>query len=226
VSLTTRYRELGSQRIVVKPFVGSKAVSGTVELESTAYLDASAGRAEFQIKMKRGWGAPQNYQVFGMKKGLLMLNLGAAGSNSQFEGKLGTVGGLLGGGIGRAIGYAVEHASESPLSQPDSVYTRFSDAKLVEKAREHKGSLVADYDEITSVSIDQPSVMQSLTRGGAVAGMITVHEKTLGKMIWDVCDQASLHSAFEFLPAKLGDKVRVKIEYDPAKLRYVRRSDR
>ena len=202
-------------------------MSGTIELQSSSYLTASSGRPEFQIRMKHGWNGLQKYHVVALNNGLLMLNIGATvAATGQFDGTLGFVGGLLGGKLGRVLGDAFAKASESTLAMADSDFSMCSDDELIQKARtrEHKGSLVAAYDEIEAISIDPCGTASAWTRGGAVAALITVRETTLGKMTWEMCDLQSLLVASEFLPAKFGDKVSCNIEYDRESLKFVPRN--
>ncbi len=201
-------------------------MSATIELQSSRLLDASSGRSEFQIRMRRGWGGLQKYHVVGLQQGLLLLNIGSTvASAGQFDGTMGRVGGLLGGRFGRLFGNALEKACETPLGMADNNYSMLSDDELIEKAkgRDHKGSLVAMYDEINSISIDKRGMAAAWTRGGSVAALVTVNEQSLGKMTWEICDQQSLVSVIEFLPARLGDKVQCNIAFDPESLRIVPR---
>ena len=198
-------------------------MAGSLALESSFFLKAGGGRPEFEIRMKRKSSYNQAYQVFGLEKGLLMLNMGHAGSNSQLNGDFSLAGGLLGGGIGRLIGNAIESASEVTMMESESKFTRCSDAELIDLARELKGSLVAKYDEITSISIDAPGFLDVICRGGSVAGIITVKEQTLGKMTWEICDVNSLATAFEFLPAKFEEITRVNAVMENGGTRLVKR---
>lgn len=203
-----------------------ETVTGTIELQSTNYLNAGGGRIEFQIRMKRGWGALQKYHVIGLKNGLLLLNIGATvASTGQFDGTLGLAGGLIGGKLGRAFGNALETASESPLSMADNNFSMCSDDELIQKAKStnHKGSLVCTYDEIDSMSIDKRGTVGAWTRGGVVAALITVRTQSLGKMVWEVCDQQSLLTASEALPAKLNGKVECNVIFDRATMKFVQR---
>jgi len=199
-------------------------MNGTMELQSSSYLKAGGGRIEFQIRMKSGWGALQKYHVIGLKNGLLLLNIGATVPTSgQFDGTLGLAGGLLGGKLGRAFGNALEKASESPLSMAENNFSMCSDDELIQKAKskEHRGSLVCTYDEIDSMSINKRGTASAWTRGGVVAALITVQEQRLGKMVWEVCDQQSLLTACESLPAKLSGKVECNVTFDHETMKFV-----
>ena len=199
-------------------------MTGAVQLQSSSFPNASGGRPEFQVRMKRKSSFHQSYQVFGLENGMLMLNLGHAGSNSQLNGDASLAGGVVGGVIGRMIGNAIESASEVTMTELESHFTRYSDSQLIDMAREMKGSLVAKYDEIDSMSIDAPGFLDAICRGGSVAGIINVKDRTLGKMTWELCDVHSVNIAFEFLPAKLGNIVRVNATMAADGMRLEKRS--
>lgn len=201
-------------------------MSGSLQLQSSDWLNSANSRASFQIRMKRGWGGLRKFHIVGMKNGLLLLNVGGTSDTTgQFDGTLGAAGGLLGGKLGRALGNALEKASESPLAMAEDDFSMCSDEELIKKAksREHKGSLVCSYDDIESVTIDKRGTVEAWTRGGAVAGVIKVRERLLGKMTWEVYDQQSLITASEFLPAKLGERAVCNLEFDRESMSFVER---
>ena len=195
-------------------------MGGTIELQSSRFQNACGGRPEFQVRMKRG--ATHDYHVFGLKNGLLLLDLAFAKMNQSggntYDGTLGFLGGVLGGRVGRLIGDALESAGESPWGEAEHNFAGYSDRELVEIAGRQKGTLIAPYEDIQSVVIDKPTMWDTWTRGGAVAALISVREKTLKKMTWEIRDVQSLITACQFLPAKLGERVNLKMSFDPESL--------
>ena len=195
-------------------------MSGSIELQSRRFQNACAGRPEFQVRMKRG--ATRDDQVVGLKNGLLLLDLAYAdighSAGSTHDGTLGTIGAVFGGRVGRMIGDALESAGASPLGEATNNFAGYSDGDLVEMARKQKGTLIAPYDDIQSVVIDKPTMWETWTRGGAVAALISVREKVLKRMTWEIRDLQSLITACQFLPAKLGERVNMKMEFDPESL--------
>ena len=177
-------------------------MSGSIALESTGYLDPSAGRPEFQVRLKRGLSSPADYHVVGLQNGLLLLNIGLMPAQDHC-GALGD----LGGRVGRVLGEALDNACETTLAEAENNLSRYSDQQLIALARESRGNLIALYDDA--------DFMTRLIRGGAVGAVLSVREKTLGKMKWEVRDHQSLLTVCEFLPAKLGERVTVNLKSDP-----------
>ena len=170
------------------------------------------GRAEFSIRMKRG--GTYDYQVFGLKNGLLLLNLAYSDIDTggeHFDGTIGSLGGMVGGRLGRLIGDALESAGQSPTGDSGIDFSHHSDESLVELARRQKGTLIASYDDIESGWIAEPTAWEVWTRGGAVAALVTIRERQLKKMVWEIRDLKSLVTATEFLSTKLGERFTAKI---------------
>ena len=184
-------------------------MSGHVPLTSQA---KQAGRAEFSIRMKRG--GTYDYQVFGLKNGLMLLNLAycdARPGPEHFDGTIGSLGGMVGGRLGRLIGDALESAGQSPAGESGIDFSDHTDEALVELARKQKGTLIAPYDDIDSALIAEPTAWEVWTRGGAVAALLTIRERQLKTMVWEIRDLKSLVTASEFLSAKLGERFSAQI---------------
>ena len=108
----------------------------------------------------------------------------------------------------------------------ESDHSRYSDDELLQMARERKHSMVVPYDDIASVSIDLPGVFDKISQGGSLVGWITLREKTLGKLKMEIRDLLSMAAAIEAFPLRVGDRVKVNVDFDEENYEFVRKRAR
>jgi hypothetical protein len=191
-------------------------------LQTSSYFDGKSDRPEFEVSMRRPFAGYRRYKVIGFETGFLLLDLGRfkagpGGGNGAL------IGGILGGAVGAALGNVIENAMECEGTTVDSDYSRYSDDQLLQMARERKHSMVAPYDDIVSASITLPSVMDKISQGGSLVGWITLREKTLGKLKMEIRDLVSMVAAIEAFPSRVGDRVKVNVEFDRDNCEFVRK---
>jgi hypothetical protein len=86
-------------------------------------------------------------------------------------------------------------------------------------AREPKHSLVANYDDVITASVDPPGFFA----GRSLVGLISLRERSLGKLNLEIYDRMSMDTAIETLTGKLGGRVTVNVVFDPQTATFARK---
>lgn len=153
--------------------------SDQVQLQSTGWMQKHTGdRPSFDAVICRSiFSGSRRYRVFAMARGLLFLPLEDHPA-TKAPPCMGT--GLA--GAARTLEYAQEWYARQPV--PPECQADFdikSDEEILKLAGERRQSFVAKQEEITRLSIDPPGAIARLL-GTSVAGLITLRDRTLGKV--------------------------------------------
>jgi hypothetical protein len=198
---------------------------GHVELQSDRWLKGhTSDRPSFNVLIAQGFGN-RRFQVFAMTKGLLFLDKGpvkGGGAGDDAGNRAVMVGAVMGGALGAVIGAAVASNMSGPAG-PEERYDLCSEDELLDLAKERKQSFVAFYDQISSISLDPPSLWGKAFGDGRTIGWITLREKTLGKVAMEVRDASEMSVAIDSLPRRLGPRVHVNLQFDPSTRTFVRK---
>ena len=198
--------------------------SGQLELQSTKWVQRNTSdRPSFKAKISRGFSGSRRYQVFALPKGLLFLEvrnkMGNAGSTATSAIVAGAV---VGGALGAMMGAALASAAAGP-AEGEEGFEMCGEAELLELARARKRSFVSKFDEIQSVSIDAPGTLGRMFADSTLVGWVTLRDCCLGKITMEIHDPPEMSVAIDALPRRLGNRVRVNVEFDQGKMRFVPR---
>jgi hypothetical protein len=194
--------------------------AGQVQLQSTGWMQKHTGdRPSFDAVICRSiFSGSRRYRVFAMARGLLFLPLEDHPA-TKAPPCMGT--GLA--GAARTLEYAQEWYARQPV--PPECQADFdikSDEEILKLAGERRQSFVAKQEEITRLSIDPPGAIARLL-GTSVAGLITLRDRTLGKVTMEVREQLALTVAVESLPKRLGERAVVNVQWDEPARKFVPR---
>ena len=198
--------------------------AGQLELQSTAWVQKNTNdRPSFRARTRGTFSGPRKYQVFALPKGLLFLELrNKLGSDGDTAKRAIMAGAVLGGLVGAAMGAALAGAASGPAEGEES-FEMSGEAELLELARSRKRSFVAKFEEIQTISIDAPGSLGRMFADNTLAGWITLRDSCLGKVKLEIHAQPEMAVAVDALPRRLGNRVRVNVEFDEGKMRFVPR---
>ena len=194
--------------------------SGQYEWQTTAILAGHAGdRPSFRGDVSRGWFTSGHYQVFAMPQGLLFLELrlrdyGNLGPEAPWGG--GLAGAAAAWREGERYGFAPPDKWETGLDAK-------TEDELLILASERRKSFVSKLGEINSVSINAPGSLARAFGDSTLQGTITLHDRTLGKVLIDIRDASAMSVAVDALPRRLGDRVKVNVQFDRESRRFMPR---
>lgn len=204
--------------------------SGAQELSSNRWMSQHTGdRPAFQADISRGLFRSGHFQVFAMPQGLLCLEMrhkdyGNLGNHGHNVGAAWFMFGAIGGlAAGLAAARDNERYGAAPAQRWEASFDTMQEDELLELARQRKKSFVCKLDEIRSVQVDAPSGLSNLLGDGSLAGIVTLRDRTLGKIVMQVRDQTHLAVAVDALPRRLSDRARINVAFDEATRRFVRR---
>jgi hypothetical protein len=181
-----------------------------VELQSARWMQGhTSDRPSFNVLISKGFGE-RRFQVFAMTKGLLALDKGPAkgsGGGDEAANRAVMVGAVMGGALGAVIGAAVASNMTGP-SGSEERYDTCSEDELLDLAAQRKKSFVAFYDQISSVSLDLPGFWGRTFGDGRTVGIITLQEKSVGKVAMEVATppkmSVAIDSSASARPARAG----------------------
>jgi len=203
--------------------------SGAQELQSNRWMSQHTGdRPSFQADIQRGMFGSGHFQVFAMPQGLLCLemrhkdygNLGQNGPNYGAWMMFGALGGLA---AGLAAARDAQRYGSAPAQRWEAAFDTMQEDELLDLARQRRKSFVCKLDEIKSVKIDAPGLLRRTLGDGTLAGIITLRDRALGKVVMQVRDQTHFAVAVDALPRRLGERAQVNVVFDQANRRFVRR---
>ncbi len=204
--------------------------AGQQQLQSSQMWSQHADdRPSFQADVQRGLFRSGHFQVFAMPQGLLFLEMrlkdygelgGGSAAGTLMAMQFGALGGLA---AGLAAQRDAERYGSRPADRWEAGFELKTDDELFELARERRKSFVSKLDEIRSVTIDPPGLMDRIIGDGSLAGSITLRDRSQGKIFMDVRDQADMAVAVDGLARHLGDRARVNVAFDESSRRFVRR---
>ncbi len=199
--------------------------TGQLELRSAALLrEHTCDRPSFEATIRRGWGGPRQFQIFVMRQGLLFLERHDRKESTQFEGARGTAIAcmVLGGAIGGLIAASIAKPKTVAAKRETELDAK-SDEDLLALAGMRRRSFVAAKEEVLSISIDPPGGWDRTFGHRTLAGWVTVEAISTGKATLEIRDQAALSVAVEALPRRYGERVRVNVEFDERRKKFVAR---
>lgn len=134
------------------------------------------------------------------------------------------VGAVLGGVVGAMIGAAIaegsryDSGSQTGYKENLSLYT---DDQLIDLARQRQHSVVCEYEDVISASVDSPGYFGRNFGNAKLVGNVTIRDKTQGKLVLSISSQQDMLVAIQALPKKLGDIVQINLVWDEAKHAFV-----
>src|SRR5262245_24433934 len=192
-------------------------VTGQMQMQSAMLLQNYAGdRPSFQAIVSRTFSA-RPFQVFTMPQGLLFLEvrkrggMGGGGDNDNMGAVI--MGGMLGGVIGACIAQAMTSNPSADASRLENFET-YTEDELYRIAASRRRSFVSKNDEIVHISIDAPTTWNRVFAGSKLAGLITLRDRKLGKVLLEIHDQAAMSVAVDALPRRYAERVSVNVEFD------------
>jgi hypothetical protein len=198
-----------------------------VELQSARWMQGhTSDRPSFNVLISKGFGE-RRFQVFAMTKGLLCLDKGPAKGGGmggdEAANRAVMVGAVMGGALGAVIGAAVASNMSGPSRGGEERYDLCSEDELLDLAAQRKKSFVAFYDQISNISLDLPGFWGRTFGDGRTVGIITLQEKSVGKVAMEVRDASEMSVAIDSLPRRLGPRVQVNLQLDPRTHKFVAR---
>jgi hypothetical protein len=203
--------------------------AGQQELQSNRWVSQHTGdRPSFQADIQRGLFGSGHFQVFAMPAGLLCLEMrhkdyGNLGQNTPNYGAwmmFGAIGGLA---AGLAAARDAERYGSALAQRWEAGFDVMEEDELLELARQRRKSFVCKLDEIRSVVINPPSLLSRTLGDGSLAGIITLRDKSMGRVVMEVRDQTHLSVAVDALPRRLGERAKVNVAFDQQTRRFVPR---
>jgi len=186
-----------------------------VSLRTTSIIEQASGdRPSFQARVCKTFGS-KPYQVFCSSEAMLLLPVAeAAGATVNKASGAVVAGAVLGGMVGAALGSIIADNLETSSVGPRAEnFNLMTDDELVAIARQRKGSMLSEYADITAGSIDGPSMTDRMFGNSRIVGNITLRDRTLGKLVLELVSAQSMLTAIKALKTKLGDRLKVDIEW-------------
>jgi hypothetical protein len=166
-----------------------------------------------------------------MPAGLLCLEMrnkdyGNIGQNGPSAGMtmavmgFGAIGGLA---AAMAASRDAERYGSAPARRLEASFDLMQEEELLELARQRRKSFVCKLDEILSATIKAPSFFSRTLGDNSLAGIITLRDRSLGKIVMEVRDQTHLAVAVDALARRLGERATVNVAFDEQTRKFVKR---
>lgn len=197
---------------------------GTLELSSTKFMERdSSARMSFYCE-RQGLLGTSSFQAMAMREGLLLLKLQtkkkpnpaglgnilrllAASSASNYQsGALGT---LLSDDT-----YQQHQPSTTEFHERFESYAMADEEEIWSVASTRKMSLLIDFADINSVSIDPPPLMSG------VVGCVRMSTAGSGRIKLLIDEHPELSHAIELFESRLPEIVKVNVEINPKTMLY------